>query len=455
MRTLLASVVLMTGMGAAIGFAMPSLGTSSQRPTRFVMQASRVHRSIISGAHAGSGKSSSLFSHFGFGHGLVALALTLSASTKASHWLDNADRRRSRYIACAASAVGLDGPKLSIVVFGATGYIGRAVVKELMARGHSVIAFVREKSGIKGDDTVSDVKASFGDDGDISVITGDVMNEASISRELSKLDRLDGAVCCLASRTGGRQDSFDIDYQATVNCHSALKAAKASQFVLLSAICVQKPLLAFQEAKLKAEAVLKEHSGDMVYSIVQPTAFFKSLLGQVKTVKGGSPYVMFGDGSIACKPISEEDLAAFIGDCFWDPAKKNATLPVGGPGKAMTFKEQGTLLFELQGKEPNLISAPVVLFDVINGFLDFLAGLWPEKLADIAEYGKIGKYYATECMLVLDKETNTYREDLTPSYGRTSLKDFLTEALQEGSTKMQSQQLGAQGLGDRLGVSDQ
>ncbi|CAK0869470.1 unnamed protein product, partial [Prorocentrum cordatum] len=124
----------------------------------------------------------------------------------------------------------------------------------------------------------------------------------------------------------------------------------------------------------------------------------------------------------------------------------------GGPGKAMTFREQGVLLHESIGKEPNLISVPTALFDVINGVLDFLAGLWPEKLSDVAEYGKIGKYYATECMLVLDKETGTYREDLTPSYGRTSLRDFLTEAMKEGSTLMESQRLGEQGLGARLGV---
>jgi divinyl chlorophyllide a 8-vinyl-reductase len=341
---------------------------------------------------------------------------------------------------------------MSLVVFGSTGYIGRAVVKELALRGHDVTAFTREKSGISGEDSSKDVESSFGDFSNVKVVTGDVMDEASIAEALGKVGKVDGAVCCLASRSGGRQDSFDIDYQATINCHKAVKGAGGKHFSLLSAICVQKPLLAFQEAKLKAEAYIKENSGDMAYSLVQPTAFFKSLLGQVKGVKGGSPYVMFGDGSIACKPISEDDLAAFIGDCFWDPAKQNATLPIGGPGKALTFKEQGTLLHEVIGKEPNLISVPTALFDVINGFLDFLAGIFPQQLSDVAEYGKIGKYYATECMLVLDKETGEYREDLTPSYGRTSLKDFLTEAMQEGSTLMEAQKLGEQGLGSRLGV---
>ena len=56
----------------------------------------------------------------------------------------------------------------------------------------------------------------------------------------------------------------------------------AGHFVLLSAICVQKPLLEFQHAKLKLEAALQEAAQDISYSIVRPTAFFKSLAGQVR-----------------------------------------------------------------------------------------------------------------------------------------------------------------------------
>jgi divinyl chlorophyllide a 8-vinyl-reductase len=55
----------------------------------------------------------------------------------------------------------------------------------------------------------------------------------------------------------------------------------------------------------------------VTYSIVRPTAFFKSLAGQVSIVKGGNPYVMFGDGEI-CKAnaISEADLAEVMADCI-------------------------------------------------------------------------------------------------------------------------------------------
>lgn len=65
-------------------------------------------------------------------------------------------------------------------------------------------------------------------------------------------------------------------------------------------------------------------AGDITYSIVRPTAFFKSIAGQIDIVKKGNPYVMFGDGNLAaCKPISEADLASFIADCVTEQNKVN------------------------------------------------------------------------------------------------------------------------------------
>jgi len=344
----------------------------------------------------------------------------------------------------------LEGPKKRVVVFGGTGYIGKATVNELAARGHFVVVVTRERSGIGGEKSMADVASMYASAG-VEVVGGDVTDEAALTATILAIQPpVEAAICCLASRTGGRQDSFDIDYQATMNCAHAVKKAGANQFVLLSAVCVQRPKLGFQEAKLKAQNELAKMGGEMSYSIVQPTAFFKSLVGQVKGVKGGSPYVMFGDGTeVKCKPISEQDLAAYISDCIWDDKKRNKILPIGGPGDAMSFKEQGTLLFNLLGKEPSFICVPYWIFDVVQGVIDFFAG----KDSDTAEFGRIGRYYAEESMLVLDPATGKYSGEMTPSYGKTSLRDFLTEALMEGSTKLDEQKLGDQGLGSRMGVS--
>ncbi len=314
-----------------------------------------------------------------------------------------------------------------VFVVGATGYIGKFVVRELVARGYEVVSFARDRSGVgskmRAGETCIQLKGS-------EVRFGDVSDMESLKKSGIRGEHFDVVVSCLTSRNGGVKDSWNIDYQATRNALDAAQAAGATHFVLLSAICVQKPLLEFQRAKLKFEHELQE-SG-LTWSIVRPTAFFKSISGQVESVKKGKPFVMFGDGELtSCKPISEADLARFIADCLEDPAKKNRILPVGGPGKAISFRQQGEMLFELLGRKPKFKSMPIEMFDVIIPVLSMLAKIFP-KMQDKAEFARIGKYYCSESMLVLDPQTGRYDADLTPSYGNDTLRDFYKRVLREG-----------------------
>jgi hypothetical protein len=185
---------------------------------------------------------------------------------------------------------------------------------------------------------------------------------------------------------------------------------------------VQKPLLAFQQAKLAFERRLID-SG-LTYSIVRPTAFFKSLSGQVERVKRGRPFLVFGDGTLtACKPISDGDLADYLADCLDDPQRHNRILPIGGPGPAITPRQQGEHLFALLGRAPQIRQVPLGLLDGIIGALS-LAGRVLPALAAKAELARIGRYYATESMLVLDPVRGTYDADATPSTGSETLFDL-------------------------------
>lgn len=346
--------------------------------------------------------------------------------------------------AVSASFRNKNPKDINVLVVGSTGYIGKFVVKELINRGFNVIAIARERSGIRGknskEDTLSDLNGA-------NVCFSDVTNLDIFEKSVKNLGfPIDVVVSCLASRTGGVKDSWKIDYEATKNSLVAGKNFGASHFVLLSAICVQKPLLEFQRAKLKFEAeLMKEAEGDdgFTYSIVRPTAFFKSLGGQVDLVKDGKPYVMFGDGKLcACKPISEQDLASFIADCVLKEDKINQILPIGGPGKAWTPLEQGEMLFKLVGKEPKFLKVPIGIMDFAIGILDFLVKIFP-SMEDAAEFGKIGRYYAAESMLILDPETGEYSAEKTPSYGTNTLEEFFARVLREG---MAGQELGEQSI---------
>lgn len=306
-----------------------------------------------------------------------------------------------------------------VIVLGATGTIGRATVHALVRRGHEVVCFVRPRAGVGG--TLAPEQSTRLLAG-ATVRFGEVQDPASLRHDGFRGERFDALVSCLASRTGAPRDAWAIDHRANVQALEAARDAVVSHTVLLSAICVQKPLLAFQHAKLACEKVLAE-SG-MNYSIVRPTAFFKSLSGQVERVKQGKPFVVFGDGTLtACKPISDDDLADYIADCLDDESRRNRVLPIGGPGDAITPRQQGEHLFALLGRAPRFKHVPVALLDGIIGVLGTVGHVVP-ALAAKAELARIGRYYATESMLVLDHATGRYDPDATPSTGRQTLFDF-------------------------------
>ena len=306
-----------------------------------------------------------------------------------------------------------------VFVLGATGTIGQATVRALLRRGHEVVCLVRPRAGVGGTLAPDEAERLFPG---ATVRVGDVTDPASLARDGFCGERFDALVSCLASRTGAPHDAWAIDHRAHVQALDAAKQGGVTQVVLLSAICVQKPLLAFQQAKLAFEKVLVE-SG-LTYSIVRPTAFFKSLSGQIERVKRGKPFLVFGDGTLtACKPISDDDLADFLSGCLDDASRRQRVLPIGGPGPAITPRQQGEYLFALLGRPPRFRQVPVALLDAVIGVLG-TAGRMVPALAAKAELARISRYYATESMLVLDPATGRYDAAATPSTGTETLFDF-------------------------------
>ena len=310
---------------------------------------------------------------------------------------------------------------------GATGYIGRAVAARLSAEGHEVVALVRPGTPAASRPSGDGIEV-------VEVALTDPNGAASVLAGIPA----DGVVSCMASRTGVAADARRVDLEANRHLLTAAQMAGAEVFVLLSAICVQRPKLAFQRMKLAFEAELQ--SSGLRYSIVRPTAFFKSLAGQVERVRAGKPYLAFGDGCLTtCKPISEADLAAYLVDCLDDPDRQNRILPIGGPGPALSPLEQGRLIAAAAGVEFRMRSVPLGLFDLAEGLCAPLGRL-STRMAERAELARIGRYYASESMLLWDEARAHYDADATPETGSDTLEAFYRRVLDEG---LAGQELGA------------
>jgi divinyl chlorophyllide a 8-vinyl-reductase len=311
------------------------------------------------------------------------------------------------------------------LLLGATGTIGLATARALRAAGHDVVVLVRRRPGR----APADVAAALPG---VTLVWGDVAQPDVVADCLARSGPIRSIVSCLASRTGVAADAMAVDCDAHRHALLAAQAAGVRQFVLLSAICLQRPRLAFQLAKLAFEAELQASPLDWV--IVRPTAYFKSLSGQVDRVRRGGAFRVFGDGTgTACRPISDDDLAAYLVACLDDPSRQRRILPIGGPGPALTPLDQARLLADLSGQPLRVKSVPIGLLDRIATLLDTLARCTPRRwraaVQARAEYARIGRYYASESMLVWDAASQRYRDDLTPATGRDTLADHYRRLL--------------------------
>jgi len=152
-----------------------------------------------------------------------------------------------------------------VCVLGATGTIGRATVAALLRHGHDVVCLVRAGEN-------SAVKSAIRLQG-AAIKRVDLADPVSITDAGFEGKHFDAVISCMASRTGAPADAWVVDYRAHMSVLDAAQQAGVGHFVLLSAICVQKPLLAFQQAKLAFEQALI--ASGVRYSIENPRAYLQ------------------------------------------------------------------------------------------------------------------------------------------------------------------------------------
>jgi len=319
----------------------------------------------------------------------------------------------------AASATEPAARPQRVLMLRATGTAGRAVTRALIEAGHDVVCVLRPCASPRPPHPGADARPC------------DVTDPGALARAVIRGGAFDALVSCLASRTGAPGDAWALDYQAHSDALRAAKRAGIGQFVLVSAICVQKPVLAFQKAKRAFEEELI--ASGLTYSIVRPTAFFKSLSGQIGRIRQGKPYLMFGNGRLtACKPIGDADLGRYVAACLTDPDRRNRILPIGGPGPALTPEDQARALFDLTGRPMRTRRVPVALLNAAVALASG-SGRFRGAWADRAEFARIARYYATESMLVWDADAKRYDAAATPETGRDTLFDHYARTIASGA----------------------
>jgi NADH dehydrogenase len=218
---------------------------------------------------------------------------------------------------------------MTVLVTGATGFVGPHVVHALRTRELPVRALIREPGRASR-------LASWG----AEFVQGDVTDLTSLRAAVSGVDTV---VHLVAIIKGSRADFERVMAQGTRDLVAAAQEAGVRRFVLASALGLNersRDAVPYFSAKWEMERAVKE-SG-LEYVIFRPSFVFAKDGGVLPTfvrlarLAPVTPIV--GPGTQRLQPIWVEDVAAYYAQAIDLPAAANQTFEIGGPD-APTWNE--------------------------------------------------------------------------------------------------------------------
>jgi uncharacterized protein YbjT (DUF2867 family) len=224
------------------------------------------------------------------------------------------------------------------LVVGATGNVGRSVVRALRGQGKPVLAMVRQTSDPERVRSLEEVGAE--------VVRGELRDPDSLARACTGvMTVVSGATAITALGT----DSITaVDRDGQVSLVDAATGAGVDHFIYVSYtrhVDTDDPLT---EAKRAVEERLLR-SG-MAFTILRPSYFMEMWLGPPLgwELAAGSARVL-GSGDQRVSWISAQDVAAAVVACVDNPAARGLTMELGGPA-AMSPLEVVRLAESITGR---------------------------------------------------------------------------------------------------------
>ncbi|MBD2014594.1 SDR family oxidoreductase [Microcoleus sp. FACHB-53] len=249
---------------------------------------------------------------------------------------------------------------MNLLVVGATGTLGRQVVRRALDEGHQVRCLVR-----------SPRKAAFLKEWGAELVQGDLTAPETLK---PALEEVTAVIDAATSRATDSLTIKQVDWDGKVSLIQAAVAAGVEHFIFFSILDAQNfPNVPLMEIKRCTELFLAE-SG-LKYTILRPCGFMQGLIGQYAIPILDKQAVWITGESSPIAYMDTQDVAKFAVRALEVPETVNKSFPVVGT-RAWGAYEIIRLCERLSGKEAKIARLPLNLLRAVRQILRFFQWGW-------------------------------------------------------------------------------
>ena len=241
---------------------------------------------------------------------------------------------------------------MKIAVTGASGFVGRHLVRELAVRGHKLRLLSHRK------------KVDADNDSSVETVEANVHNSDSLSRAFSKIDVVYHLVGIIAET---RTLTFEKTVAAgTHNVVAACRQQGVKHIIYLSAAGTSdQAVTKYYKSKWQAESAVRDSGLD--YTIFRPSLIFgegDGFVSMLVRMINKMPLVPeIGGGRYKLQPVYIKDLTKVMAAALENKAGLNKIFEIGGP-EVLEYREIITILKRVLNKKRGRLYLPMWLMKI-------------------------------------------------------------------------------------------
>ncbi len=239
------------------------------------------------------------------------------------------------------------------LVTGATGGIGRRVVRLLRERETPVRAFVRLTS-----------RYSELEHRGAELFIGDLQQEKDIQKACQ-------GVQYIISAHGSDSDALALDYRANIELIDQAKTSGVQHFIFISVLGADR---GYEDAPVfKAKWAVERYlqASGLNYTILRPAGLASNLLPLAERFRQTGIYLLIGDPKNRTSIVSTDDVARIAVASVTVEGAQNQILPVGGP-EILQRLDIPHIFGRICNQEPIIINPPLFVVDGVRSAVGLL-----------------------------------------------------------------------------------